>query len=70
MNKTDIIKNYCKQLKLSAIPQKLDSILMEAEKAEVSYLEYTHLLLDEEIKQRQENDVFKRKKAASLPLDL
>jgi len=67
MNKIDIIKNYCKQLKLSAIPPKLDSILMEAENTEVSYLEYTHLLLDEEIKHRQENDVFKRKKAASLP---
>lgn len=67
MNHTDEIKSYCRQLKLSAIPDRIDSILQDAEKNEKTYLEFTYLLLGEEINKRKQNDIAKRKKSARLP---
>jgi len=69
MNKTDLIKNYCRQLKLSAIPAKIDGLLQEAEKKDKTHLDFAQSLLGEEIQQRQENDAAKRKKAAHLPAE-
>ena len=69
MSKTDVIKNYCRQLKLSAIPAKIDALLQEAEKKDKTLLDFAQSLLGEEIQQRQENDAAKRKKAAHLPAE-
>ena len=68
MNKTQIIKDYCRSLKLGNIGVKIDDIVLEAENQSPSYLDYTISLLHSEISYRQQKDADRRKKAAHLPL--
>jgi DNA replication protein DnaC len=68
MNKTKTIKEYCRSLKLSHIAEKIDDIVMRAEKQNPSYLDYTSALLQTEVAYRQGKDAERRKKAAHLPL--
>ena len=39
ISKTELVKNHCKQLNLTAVCNELDLVLAQAEKNKVSYLE-------------------------------
>ena len=49
MTKTEIIKQHCKQLNLSAISDKFDSMVIDAENNRVSYLEFIENIFKTEI---------------------
>lgn len=68
MTKTEIIKNHCKQLNLSALSSQFDEAIMEAENKKMSYLELVKILLEKEINHRMEKDKQRRTKQARLPL--
>jgi DNA replication protein DnaC len=68
MSKTEIIKNHCKQLNLSALSNGLDNMISDAEINKISYLEFINRLFETEIKHRMEKDKERRIKQARLPL--
>ncbi len=68
MTKTEIIKNHCKQLNLSALSTQFDETITEAEKQKMSYLELVKTLLGTEINHRMEKDKQRRIRQAQLPL--
>lgn len=68
MSKTALIKEHCKKLKLAAIPEHLDSVLMEAENNQLSYSELIKNLMEKEINHRKARDLERRTKQARLPL--
>ena len=68
MSKTALIKEHCKKLKLAAIPEYLDSVLMEAENKQLSYSELIKNLMEKEINHRKAKDLERRTKQARLPL--
>lgn len=68
MSKTAVIKEHCKKLKLAAIPEHLDSVLMEAENKQLSYSELIKTLMEKEINHRKAKDLERRTNQARLPL--
>ena len=68
MKKTEIIKNYCKQLKLASLSNEIDSIIIDAQKNEISYVEFVKNIMEKEVKHRKEKDKERRTKYARLPL--
>jgi len=68
MTKTEIIKNQCKQLNLSALSSEFDSMIAEAENDKISYLELVKNLFETEIDHRLKKDKERRTKQARLPL--
>lgn len=68
MTKTELIKNQCKQLHLTALQESLDDILSDAQARQVSYLELIKTLMEKEIAHRSQKDLLKRTQAAHLPL--
>lgn len=68
MSKTAAIKEHCKKLKLTAISEHLDSLLMEAENNQLSYSELIKNLMEKEINHRKAKDLERRTKQARLPL--
>lgn len=68
MTKTETIKSHCKQLKLSALSNGLDEILMDAESNKISYSELAYRLFETEIKHRLIKDKERRIKLARLPV--
>jgi len=68
MTKTEIIKNQCKQLNLSALSNEFDSMIVEAENDKISYLELVKNLFETEIDHRLKKDKERRTKQARLPL--
>lgn len=68
MKKTEIIKNYCKQLKLASLSAGIDSIIIDAQKNEISYVEFVKNIMEKELKHRKEKDKERRTKYARLPL--
>ncbi len=68
MTKTDIIKNHCKELNLTALSAYLDNAIAEAEKKQISYLDLLKTLMEKEINHRKKKDLEKRTKQARLPL--
>lgn len=68
MSKTAAIKEHCKKLKLAAISEHLDSMLMEAENNQLSYSELIKNLMEKEINHRKAKDLERRTKQARLPL--
>ncbi len=68
LTKTELIKNQCKQLNLSALSTQFDASVAEAEKQKMSYLEFVKILLGTEINHRKEKDKQRRTKLARLPL--
>lgn len=68
MTKTELIKNHCKKLNLSALPDYLDSAIAEAEKKQTSYLEFLKTLVEKEINHRKEKELVTRTRQARLPL--
>jgi len=68
ISKTELIKNQCKQLNLSALSTQFDASIAEAEKQQMSYLELVKILLETELNHRMEKDKQRRTKQARLPL--
>ena len=68
MLKTEIIKRYCKQLKLASLSSEIDSIITDAQKNKISYLEFVKIMMEKEVKHREEKDKERRTKYARLPL--
>jgi DNA replication protein DnaC len=68
MTKTEVIKNQCKELNLTALSASLDTAIAEAEKKQLSYLELLKTLMEKEIDHRKKKDMEKRTKQARLPL--
>jgi DNA replication protein DnaC len=68
MTKTEVIKNHCKQLNLSAILSDLDELIIDAENGKISYLELIKNLFETEVKHRMAKDKERRTRQARLPL--
>lgn len=68
MTKTEIVKQHCKQLNLSALSNELDGVLIDAENEKISYLEFVKKLFETEIEHRMEKDKQRRVRQARLPL--
>lgn len=68
MTKTESLKTQCKQLNLTAITKDLDSLLMQAERDKISYLQLVKAIVETEINYRMKNDLEKRTNQARLPL--
>jgi DNA replication protein DnaC len=68
MNKSTTIKEYCRTLNLGNIASNLDQVILDAEKKQYSYLDYTVSLFQAEVAHRQQRDINNRIKAARLPL--
>lgn len=68
MTKTEVIKNQCKQLNLTALASCLDDAIAEAEKKQISYLELLKILMEKEITNRKKKDTERRTKQARLPM--
>lgn len=68
MTKTEIVKQHCKQLNLSALSNELDGVLVDAENEKINYLEFVKKLFETEIEHRMEKDKQRRVRQARLPL--
>lgn len=68
MNKLQDVKQQCRELKLAAISQHLDQVLIEAEGSQPSYLDLVKTLMTKEIDHRKAKDLERRTKRAHLPL--
>ena len=68
MKKSDLIKSHCRQLKLSAIENNFDTIVMDAENDKISYFEFAINIFETEINKRMEKDKERRTRQAKLPL--
>jgi len=67
--KTDYLHNLARQLKLIGIGADLDTLLMNAQKGQVSYLDFAVAMMDAEIGYRNRQNLQKRMKMAKLPLN-
>jgi len=68
MTKTELIKNQCKQLHLTALSANFDDVIACAESQKLSYQDLIKMLMDKEIDHRKQKDLEKRTKQARLPL--
>lgn len=68
MDKLKIIQDYCTQLKLSGITQFCEQALMDAQSRQLSYTDYTVMLLEHEASVRQKKSLERSLKTARLPL--
>ena len=68
MTKTELIKEQCKQLNLTAMSTHLESVVAQAEKNQTSYWELIKMLMEKEINFRKEKDLERRTVQARLPL--
>jgi len=66
--KTDYLRNLTRQLKLTGIGADLDTLLINAQKEQTSYLDFALALMDAEIIYRNQQNLQKRMKIAKLPL--
>lgn len=69
MNKKDEIKKYLSILKLNTIKEKLDEILINAEKEKLSYQNIIHDILEIEVKAKQKRALTRRFKQSKLNPD-
>lgn len=68
MEKLKTIQDYCSQFKLSGINQFCEQALMDAQSKQMSYTDYTVMLLKHEATVRQKKSLERSLKAARLPL--
>ena len=68
MEKKQMIQDYCRQFNMAGLTANFDRILIEAERSEVSYLDYTLKLFESEAEHRERRNLERRLKAAGLPL--
>ena len=67
MEKKQMIQDYCRQFNMGGLTADFDRILIEAEKSEVSYLDYTLELFKAEASHRERRNLERRLKVAGLP---
>lgn len=67
--KTQIVKDYAVQLKLSGIQDQVEDLVHKANEKKSSYLDFFLSLLETEINQRRTRDLERRIKAAKLPVN-
>jgi DNA replication protein DnaC len=67
-SKTDYLRNLARQLKLTGIGADLDTLLINAQKEQTSYLDFAMAMMDAEISYRNRQNLQKRMKIARLPL--
>ena len=67
--KTQTIKEYAIQLRLSGIQDQVEKIIQRATEDKCSYLDFSLRLLETEINQRNQRDLEKRTKTAKLPMN-
>jgi len=67
-SKTDYLHNLARQLKLTGIGADLDTLLINAQKEQTSYLDFAMAMMDAEISYRNRQNLQKRMKIAKLPL--
>ena len=67
--KTESLKEYAGQLRLSSIQDNADELLRTATEEKCSYLDFSLKLLKTEIDQRKHRDLERRLKAAKLPVN-
>lgn len=68
-SKTDYLRNLARQLKLTGIGADLDTLLINAQKEQTSYLDFAMAMMDTEISYRNRQNLQKRMKIARLPLN-
>ncbi|MFC2086703.1 ATP-binding protein [Bacteroidota bacterium] len=67
MEKKKQIMDYCRRFKLGGVNAGFDTLLQEANTAQMGYMEYTLKLFAAEAAHRQEKDLQRRLKTARLP---
>jgi DNA replication protein DnaC len=67
--KTQSLKEYAGQLRLTSIQDQADELLQKASEEQCSYLDFSLNLLKTEIDQRKQRDLERRLKAAKLPIN-
>jgi DNA replication protein DnaC len=68
MEKLQLIKDYCRQFKLSAIASSLEEGLQNAQTDQVSYMDYLIGLFEKEAQHRELKSIQRRIKVARMPL--
>lgn len=68
MTKTALLKQYCKQLNLTRLPEDIEAILDQAQKEQCSYQDLLKTALESEIGYREQKDKERRIDRAKLPL--
>jgi DNA replication protein DnaC len=68
MDKSEMIKDYCRRFKLSAMAAASDEELQKAQAGQISYTDYLLSLLETEARHREEKSLERRYKTARLPL--
>lgn len=67
MKEIEMIRQYANSLRLTMLKNKPEAIIHQAQIDQPSYIEFTRMLLEQEVKQRQKNDLERRMKMAGLP---
>lgn len=67
--KTDYLRNVVMQLRLTGIGADLDSLLVNAQSNQISYLDFAVAIMDTEINYRNRKNLQKRSKFAKLPMN-
>lgn len=63
------MSSYCKQLRLSAVEEQVNSLADKASSESISYLEFATMLLEVEINHRSAKDLERKIKVARLPMN-
>ena len=69
MNSFDQVSQQCRHLKLASLVQDLPELLQQAEANEISYLQYTEVLLGHEVKQRNSKRIAMNRRKAGFPME-
>lgn len=67
-SKSSLLKESVRQLKLSGLNEKIDSLLLNAQKEQNSYLDFAFDMIKSEIDYRNEKNLSSRLKSAKLPV--
>jgi len=67
--KTQVLRDYAGQLRLSGIQDQVEELIRKASEEKCSYLDFSLNLLETEINQRSQRDLERRTKAAKLPVN-
>jgi DNA replication protein DnaC len=63
------VNRQCQHLKLGSLTTALPELLQQAEANELSYLQYTELLLGHEVNQRNHKRLAMNRKKAGIPVE-
>lgn len=69
MTNTEVLKNYCKQLKLTGLSEHLDELISEAQSKKSSYTELMKSSMEKEVIHREQRAKERRLKYARLPIN-